>query len=1182
MAAAAVESLQPPPLSLLSLRRPSHDVTPEAQLTRASPFGQPSRTSLEAPLRNGSTLLRTWRANSADAGVDAASKSTARTATDLERAQFNAIAQLSIDLGRDSSSDGASDTNKDNPFTQYARAEEKRRTSSPASSQDVPLSGRLSEDGKPSRIRQVLSPFKWRRNRPGSASEEPSSQKSALSPAEFSDRFDSPEGLASNLSIDEPSAPSRSVDSAMAQLGWFWNSQADAIWGASTSTRANQSHTARPVTREASRPPPAGSRPNRTIPRPATASASTRSSSYDFGHPQLQRLSSGPTSMTLRSWDNYMEAYASGRFDIEDAIALKPTGLPSAEHSWQTSSSNGPSSPGYLRSPMPPFEGARRAAICRSGILELPPHLCRKIDTLSERLKRDLKVATVFVDVLFGDKSYFVLKDHMSLFPAPRQDTMCGHTILNSSRGMTILNRRLDWRFKDNPELAEVGFYSGCTIRSGTGLPFGAVCVIDSQPRETFTRAQKDMVQSVADQVSQMFEANFAEHFQAKMSDMGAAMEMANTRLRQVRRLSLDDSDDHAERVKEFPEIDLTLSAQDHAAMTSIVETMREAIRMDVVAILASRSQLGKTRKSIHSIASSGEPVPCGYERALPLALMSNDVGEQQIACRAYQNEGFEESAHPTFPYTAGPDSPPFTCGLVVPLQISTDAAKDNRDTVVDVEFVLMAASTQTRRVLGVEDLRFLQSLQPSFRSALQRCVNSSADVQATQLAQDIAAAHLPSWNSVQAREQQRKAAQKMSEGDIPLTRSRTTSQSMSANVAPNDGGDAEEIAMTRSLSVPSRHAVGEAGKSYPSPLGLAAQEDNVKSRSPSQITKSPQTGEFYFRIGQRTAAAPAAVAKKIVSTAKAAGSMRPGSSKGLGSRGMVRSSSPLGLSSASWSSSMESLHLSPTFEASEGLSPQDLLSSSGLSKGSSSTIGKSGRPNTTVGDKLSVDHFHGRHRGARHRFCEQCCEDQLLNEEHDLSLRSRAVRWADRRPSSSSLSASIVGDASPLPEGSGGLGIRVSRQTSSQGPLAGALAIGTNDTRDTKGVALTSPTTSERSAMLQWQKTRAQHRDMVDLVGSEADADAQEVIHVEQLDGSRIKSSALHSPSGLPLRSIATSKVSEQPTDGEEAGGLRPRPPKARAAKATAMATAPSSPQRSVKALSTPSKLKHSEFTHF
>jgi signal transduction histidine kinase len=88
-----------------------------------------------------------------------------------------------------------------------------------------------------------------------------------------------------------------------------------------------------------------------------------------------------------------------------------------------------------------------------------------------------------------------------------REVSFCSHTILDNGV-MVVEDAAADERFCENPFVTDglcVRFYAGAPIISSGGYRIGAICVIDTEPRE-LSRQEAKMLEILSRQISQLLE----------------------------------------------------------------------------------------------------------------------------------------------------------------------------------------------------------------------------------------------------------------------------------------------------------------------------------------------------------------------------------------------------------------------------------------------------------------------------------------------------------------------------------------------------------------------------------------------------------------------------------------------------------------------------------------------------
>lgn len=214
-------------------------------------------------------------------------------------------------------------------------------------------------------------------------------RKAALGPSR-GHKSTQPQGP-QGLSISAPSSPNtsrleppaghpqqrkraKSVEEALTRLGWFWNSEANAMW----TPASNATH---------------------KIDQPS-AQATT-------AHRQALQNSD----KTYQDSAAFLEKYAAGHLDLN---GITP-GCPCPSFTMQA--------------PLPPYEEARKRMICRSGVFALPPSVLERLDAIASHVRDALGMAIFMLDVLFGEEGWEVTRDGIQHHNNFRRETICAHTI---------------------------------------------------------------------------------------------------------------------------------------------------------------------------------------------------------------------------------------------------------------------------------------------------------------------------------------------------------------------------------------------------------------------------------------------------------------------------------------------------------------------------------------------------------------------------------------------------------------------------------------------------------------------------------------------------------------------------------------------------------------------------------
>ena len=117
------------------------------------------------------------------------------------------------------------------------------------------------------------------------------------------------------------------------------------------------------------------------------------------------------------------------------------------------------------------------------------------VDTLEEqafddltRLAADLcQVPMALITFLDGDRNWFKSRLGIQATQSPREVSFCEHLVLKPDEVLIVNDARNDTRFCGNPLVLgepHIRFYAGAPLISPTGHTLGAICALDTEPRE--------------------------------------------------------------------------------------------------------------------------------------------------------------------------------------------------------------------------------------------------------------------------------------------------------------------------------------------------------------------------------------------------------------------------------------------------------------------------------------------------------------------------------------------------------------------------------------------------------------------------------------------------------------------------------------------------------------------------
>ena len=134
---------------------------------------------------------------------------------------------------------------------------------------------------------------------------------------------------------------------------------------------------------------------------------------------------------------------------------------------------------------LPANEEQRQRAVERSGVLgrRKDVGLQRVVDEAAKFF--DTQIAAI--SIIDRDRQWFAASAGLEAEETPRAISFCAHAIHRPGEPMVVPDAREDMRFAGNPLVMfapHIRFYAGVPLVDREGYPLGALCVIDSRPRQ--------------------------------------------------------------------------------------------------------------------------------------------------------------------------------------------------------------------------------------------------------------------------------------------------------------------------------------------------------------------------------------------------------------------------------------------------------------------------------------------------------------------------------------------------------------------------------------------------------------------------------------------------------------------------------------------------------------------------
>ena len=158
-----------------------------------------------------------------------------------------------------------------------------------------------------------------------------------------------------------------------------------------------------------------------------------------------------------------------------------------------------------MKAPLPDNEAERLKALYEFEMLDTAAE--KSFDDLTRLATYICKTPMAAITLIDSDRQWFKSRVDISESETSRDISFCSHAILQDGP-LVIPNATKDERFADNPFVTNefhLRFYAGSPLVSSDGYNLGALCVIDTVPRE-LTDGQLAALRALSRQVVTQFE----------------------------------------------------------------------------------------------------------------------------------------------------------------------------------------------------------------------------------------------------------------------------------------------------------------------------------------------------------------------------------------------------------------------------------------------------------------------------------------------------------------------------------------------------------------------------------------------------------------------------------------------------------------------------------------------------
>lgn len=158
-----------------------------------------------------------------------------------------------------------------------------------------------------------------------------------------------------------------------------------------------------------------------------------------------------------------------------------------------------------IAAPIPENDRQRLDALLSYKVLDSDPE--KDFDDITKLAAEICDCPMSAITLLDEERQWFKSKVGIDASQTTREDSFCGHAILNPHEALIVENAKDDVRFHDNPLVSDgtVGSYAGVPLLNNDGFALGALCVIDAKARKLAPH-QIQALEKLAAQVTKLLE----------------------------------------------------------------------------------------------------------------------------------------------------------------------------------------------------------------------------------------------------------------------------------------------------------------------------------------------------------------------------------------------------------------------------------------------------------------------------------------------------------------------------------------------------------------------------------------------------------------------------------------------------------------------------------------------------
>jgi GAF domain-containing protein len=139
----------------------------------------------------------------------------------------------------------------------------------------------------------------------------------------------------------------------------------------------------------------------------------------------------------------------------------------------------------FNREPTAPGETERQRAVERSGLLS--GWAASDLQRIVERAAKVFHAPLAAISIIDRQRQWFAARHGLELPETPRSQSFCADAIHRPGEPLIVPDATQDPRFSNNPLVTEdpgIRFYAGVPLVDRMGYALGALCIIDTAPRD--------------------------------------------------------------------------------------------------------------------------------------------------------------------------------------------------------------------------------------------------------------------------------------------------------------------------------------------------------------------------------------------------------------------------------------------------------------------------------------------------------------------------------------------------------------------------------------------------------------------------------------------------------------------------------------------------------------------------